>query len=314
MSIISLKEAKYVGIFAAFLALSFFPVFVFGNTAKLYVDGSASGTADGSASHPYRTISEALDHADGGTEVHVASGHYGESITIPKDVEVFGVSKDRSKVVIDGGTKKPTVTMKHSSALNSVTVKDGSNGIYVKQDSNAHVFDVVVKDAEKDGIYIESAPKEKKYRAFLDTVDVKNSGRSGIYSEKRYTLIVGSDIHGNDGDGVAFQAGVKGWLEDNKVYGNSGSGWSLTLDGSDIWTRKNDFRKNDREGVQVESFGVSGNFGFKSSKAVDNGRYGIALVARNAAALAMWKGIFIEPSSSVFGNTLGQTSRVMFVR
>ena len=70
------------------------------------------------------------------------------------------------------------------------------------------------------------------------------------------------------------------------------------------------FRENGREGVQIESFGAAGKFGVKTSKTVDNGRWGIALVARNAAATGMWKNIFLEDNSS-WGNHFGNVSPVI---
>lgn len=313
MSYFGLKEAKFTGIFAGAALAVLLPIFAFGDGDVIFVDKDASGSETGSFSHPYHTIGRALDHADSGTEVRVKKGTYKENIEIPKGVKVVSDGEDRSDVVIDGSDKKPTVTMKHKSTLSHVTVKEGRNGIRIDDDSKAHVFDVLVKGAERDGIHIESSPRDKKYRAYLDKVEVKDSGKTGIYAKKRLVVIVGSKIHDNASEGIDFQAGVDAWLEGNKVYDNKGTGWKVVMDGSEIWTTKNDFRRNGREGIQVESFGAPGKFGVKKSKAVDNGRYGIAVVARNDAALGMWKNIFLE-NNSVFGNVLGQVSKVILVR
>jgi len=313
MSIFGLKSVRFAGITGAFALAVLLPVFAFGGAQTLYVDDGASGTENGTKEHPYKKIGTALKHADTGTEIRIKNGTYKENIEIPKDVRVAGDSGDRSDVVIDGDNRKPTVEMKHKAELSSVTVKDGRHGIRVLGDAKAHIYDVLVKDAERDGIHIDAAPRDKKHRAFIDDVEVKHNGKAGVYSEKRLTVIVGSKIHGNDGDGIDFRPGIEAWLEGNKIYENKGSGWKVVLDGSEIWTKKNDFRKNDREGVQIESFGVAGKFGVKKSKSVGNDRYGIALVARNEKALDMWKGVFLE-DNSVFENTLGQVSKVILVK
>lgn len=306
---------KSVFLFAgAMLVFGFLPfVWISAHTETLYVDKDASGSANGTKAHPYKEISDALDHAKDGDMVLVAKGTYKESIKVPKGVSVRSENGKQESVTIDGGNDKPTVTMGHGSTLSSVTVKDGSYGVVAKEDANIHLYDVLVRDARHDGIYLESAPRDKQHRAFIDKVEVKNSGRAGIYSEKRFVNIVSSTIHDNGSDGIDFRAGVKAWLEDDKVYENKASGWKLTLDGSEIWTDGNDFRRNGREGVEIESFGAAGNVGIKKSKEVDNGRHGVVIVARNTSALSMWKNIFLDRNSA-FGNKLTQVSSVLLVK
>ncbi|MEI6650517.1 MAG: right-handed parallel beta-helix repeat-containing protein [Candidatus Moraniibacteriota bacterium] len=310
MSIKTLLKGKYVAV-AAILAVSVIVPFVaFGSTHTIVVDSGASGTQDGSSLHPYRSIGDALDHASDGDEVYIHDGTYEENITIPKGVTVKGNSKNRGKVVIDGNENKPTVTMKNGSELSFVTVKNGRNGIRVLSDAKAKLYDLLVTGAQRDGIFAESAPRDKDRRLYAEKIEVKKNGKAGIYSEKRYVVLVNSDIHDNDSDGIDFSAGTKAWLADVTSNDNAGSGWKAVVDGAEIWSRDNQFRRNGREGIQVESFGGAGKFGVKTSKMVDNGRYGIALLARNTAAGSMWKNIFFETNTS-WGNTLGTVSSVI---
>lgn len=313
MSYLNGKQAKIVGMFMVMGMVMLVPVFAWGGSETIFVDKDAKGPESGSFSRPYRTIAQALKHADSGTEVRVKNGVYKENIKIPKGVKLVSDSEDRSDVVIEGDDDTPTVLMKHHSTLSHVTVKEGRNGIRVADDAKAHIFDVMVKDAKRDGILIESASREKSRRAYMEKVEVKNNGKAGVYAKKRLVVIVNSKVHGNATEGIDFQAGVKGWLADNKVYENKGSGWKAVMDGSEIWSEKNDFRANGREGVQVESFGAPGKFGAKKSKMVGNGRYGVALLARNPGALPMWKNVFLE-KNSVFDNAIGQTSKVLLTK
>jgi hypothetical protein len=310
MSIFSSEKAKFVGIVGAFALAVFLPVFVFGNAEKIYVDEDASGKEDGSKDHPYKTISEALDHATKGSEVHIASGHYKESITIPKGVEVYGKNKDRGKVVIDGGSNKPTVTMKYDSELNHVTVKDGRTGIYVDDDARAKIYDVVVKGAEKDGIRVESASTNKKERVIIDNVVSEKNGKAGLYAKKRDVVILSSEFVKNGTDGAVFAAGVKVWIEKSLFNDNKGSGAIMTADESEIWTKKNQFRRNGREGVELNGYGAIGSIGLRTSKFVENGRYGVAVVARNAAGQNVWKSLTRERNEE-WGNKLGGVSKVV---
>lgn len=310
MFIFGSKEGKIAMFFGAFLLSVFLPIFVFGSAKTIYVDDDASGVQDGSKTNPYKTISEALDHADKGTEVLIASGHYSESITIPKGVEVFGTYKDRSKVVIDGGKSKPTVTMKHDSELKYVTVKDGRNGIYVDDDAKARIYDVVVKGAEKDGIRIESGSTEKKQRVIIDHVVSKKNGKAGLFAKKRNVLVLSSEFSENETDGAVFDRRVKVWIESSRFNDNRSSGAVMTADESTIWTKENQFRRNGREGVELNGYGAIGSIGLKTSKFVDNGRFGIAVVARNASGQNVWKSL-IQEKTETWGNRLGDVSKVV---
>ncbi|MEI7749560.1 MAG: right-handed parallel beta-helix repeat-containing protein [Candidatus Moraniibacteriota bacterium] len=310
MSFQTLFKAKYALLAVIFAVVIIIPAVVFGSSKTIHVDGNASGMEDGSYDHPYGSISDALDHAKDGDEVYVHNGEYKEHITIPKGVTVKGNAKDHGNVVISGNDKKSIVTMKHGSSLSFVTVKGGDNGIYVAKDARAKLYDVVVTGATHDGIHADTAPRDKNHRLYAEKVEVRKSGQAGVFSEKRYVVLVNCNIHDNDSNGVDFVAGTQAWLESVTSNKNGGSGWKAILDGSEIWSRNNQFRENGREGVQIESFGAAGKFGVKTSKTVDNGRWGIALVARNAAATGMWKNIFLEDNSS-WGNHFGNVSPVI---
>ncbi|OGI15511.1 MAG: hypothetical protein A3E38_01015 [Candidatus Moranbacteria bacterium RIFCSPHIGHO2_12_FULL_54_9] len=260
------------------------PVFVFGGSAVIFVDKNVSGSTDGTASHPYHTISEALRHATSGTEVRVKDGTYEENITIPKGVDVVGDSEKHDRVIIKGDNdNRPTVTMKHDTKLSHLTVKKGRHGIRILEDSKAHIFDVVVKDSDRDGIHIDAADRDKKHRVLIDKTKVMDSKRAGIYSEKRFIVLINSDIVENKGDGIDLALGTKAWLEDNRFNDNRGSGAKLTLDKASIFGKKNGFRNNKREGLEVNAFGAAGTIELKRSAFVKNDRYGVARVGRTAA-------------------------------
>lgn len=272
--------------FAAMLAV---PVVVFGGTKVIFVDDNASGNEDGSFDHPYHSIGDALDHAKDGTEVHVKNGKYRENITLPKGVKLFGESGKAEKVVIEArNDNRPTVEMKHGTELDHVTIEGGRYGIQVREDAGVTIYDVVVSGSQRDGISIDAADLDKKHRAIIVKTEVKRSDRAGIYAEKRSVLIQDCSIHDNGSDGIDLAAGTKAWLENDAVKGNKGSGAKLILDGASIFGKKNSFRANKREGIEVSSFGATGTIGLTKSKLIGNGRYGVARVARTATGTRLF--------------------------
>jgi len=285
-----LSKEVFVGFFlVCVIAL---PVFVFGSTKAVFVDKDASGAEDGTSQHPYHSISDALDHVKNGTEVYVAKGTYRENVTLSKGVKLIGKDGDRGAVIIKAkNDNKPAITMKHQSELDHLTVSGGRYGVRVVENSKVIIYDVIVKKSNRDGIYIESAPLDKKYQISVSNTDVKNNDRAGIYVEKHNIVIINSNIISNGSDGVDFAAGTKAWLENCRFNDNKGSGLKLVLDDSEIWSKSNNVRNNGHEGVEINAYGATGNIGFKKATFFNNGQYGIARIARTSSAMNTFGGL-----------------------
>ena len=262
----------------------------------IYVNASASGKQDGSKSHPYKTISKALEHADKDTEVHISSGTYKENIKIPKGVEVYGT--DRDKVTIDADDDDdPVVEMKDGTKINEVTVKGGYYGIKVGEDDEASIIECIVKNNEKNGIKIEKGTRDKDDPVTISETIVKDNGRVGIYSEKRRVVITNSQILDNGSDGINLEGGVSAWIYKTKSKNNDGSGLKMTLDDSNIWTKYNTIVNNEREGIEVNAYGGAGRIDINKSRIDENERYGIAKVQRKPFPLSVWNGFTVEDTS-----------------
>lgn len=290
------------------------PVIVFGGAKQVYVDKDASGSEDGSANHPYKSIEKALKKAKGGTEVHIAKGTYKENITIPKDVKLFGKKKDIGSVVIKGDNDEPTVTMKDDTELNFLTIEGGRHGIRVTENAKAKIYKVNIKKSHRDGIHLDSAPRDKKHRALIDSVEIRDNAKAGIFSEKRDVVIINSNIHHNGSDGIDLAMGMEAWIDGNRINDNKGSGLKTVLDGASVWTKNNSIRRNGREGVEVNAYGAAGNVGLKKADLIDNGRYGIARVARTAAGYKTFGGIILGTGTNdnrIESNRIGGTSLVL---
>lgn len=295
-------------------AVAVVPFFVAeGGRDKLYVDRKASGDQDGSSSHPYKTIAQALDKADEDTDIFVAKGEYKENITIGKDVRVYGAGADKTTIKADE-SDEAVVTMKHKSKIESVTVKGGEVGILVKKDSKADIIKTTVKDNKHEGILILEGDTDDSHKVSIVKSLVKGNDRSGIYSKKRKTIVIDSTIQDNTGDGIYLEKNVTGWLEDNTIKENKKSGLVAILDKSEIGIKDISVYRNTREGMEISSFGETGWISIEKSKFYENGRYGIARLSRGNAPVSLWNNLSIKSKVEYWGNAMGALSQAIRIK
>lgn len=280
---------------------------------KIYVDKNASGTQDGSSKHPYKTIWQGLDKAKSGDEVVVAKGTYSERVTLPKGVKLSGAGKGKTTIKSNDRHDDPVINMKDNTKLWGVTVQDGKVGIYVREHAKVDIIEVEVRENRHEGILIEGGDRTDKEKASIVKSEIKKNGWSGVYSKKRKVVIVDSDIEMNKRNGVVFESGVRGWLDDNSFSGNFGSGFVANIDGADITVAsKNSFRGNGREGIEVNSYGGEGTFNVRKSKFVGNGHYGIARISRVANVLqSKWTGFVAGGDNDFSQNGTGTISQIV---
>ena len=304
-----------------FIGLAFFfaitvPVVVFGGAKVVFVDKSANGAEDGTSAHPYQSISEALDHVKKGTEVRIKNGEYKENITIPKDVKLVGDSENRDKVIIKARNEdKPTVQMKDETEMSYITVKGGRHGVRILPDAKAHLYNVVVKNSNRDGIHIDSAKTDKRHRVILDTIEVTRNDRAGIFAETRFITLINSYITLNKSDGVDFAMGTEAWLGDNSFSGNKGSGIKVILDNSSLSSKKNTIRNNGHDGIEVNTYGASGTLTLKKATIVKNNSYGIARIARTTKGANTFGGIILGDGvnvNKIDQNNQGSVSHIIY--
>lgn len=278
-----------------------------GHKDKLYVDDNASGTQDGSANHPYKTIAQAFKKADKNTEVHILSGTYKENIKVPAGVEVFGSNK-KNVIIKAKNSGEPAVEMNNKTSIDNVTIKDGRHGIKVGVNDKVSITKCIVENNKKDGIHIKEGSVEEKRKVTISKSEIKGNGQAGIYAEKRRVVIVDNEIINNDSDGIDLQKGAKAWVAGNRIKSNDGSGMKVVLDKSEIWTKNNSFRENKREGVEVNAYGIAGKIDINKSKFNDNGRYAIARILRGSVSPAILGGFTVQSNNVFSGNRIGNIS------
>jgi len=108
-------------------------------TLTWYVDGTNAGDGDGTASNPYRTITQALNAANTGGKILVAQGTYTENFALNSKIDLYGGyasytlpnawtrSISLYETIIDGNQNGSVVTFDSgASVLDGFTITGGS--------------------------------------------------------------------------------------------------------------------------------------------------------------------------------------------
>jgi len=286
------------------------PFLSFAKTKKIYVDDNATSTQDGSFDHPYKTIKEAMKHSNKSTEIHVLPGKYKENVDIKEGVEIYGDS-EKTVTIEASDDNRAVIEMDNDTKINKVTVKGGKYGIEIDKNSKASIIKCVIKNNEKDGIRIKEGDVKKSKRVSISENTIKNNGRTGIYSEKRDLSIIDNEISNNNGDGIDLSAGTTMWFQDNNVKNNQGSGMKIVLDSSNILTKNNTYRNNNREGIEINAYGKSGRVDINKSRIHGNSRYGIARIKRATSSNSLWNGLTVQKNTSFWDNAKGSISQII---
>jgi len=284
-----------------------------GSRNDIYVDGSNSGTENGSTANPYHTISEALVHTNNRSDVHVAAGVYEDNIEIPKGVRIFG-SATNDVIVRAKNHKKVVVSMKDDTEINKLTIENGKEGVWIKKDAKVSIIKCTIRNNDKDGINIGSGSTKKNDAVSITDSMITRNGRAGIYSQKRRLVLIDNEISENDNDGVDIAAGSSAWIEDNYFKDNDGSGLKLRLDGSDIWTKSNKYRDNKHSGLEVNAFGATGRVDIAKSEFLQNHDYGVARIARTSFASSVWNGLTVGSNNTFSETKQGEISPIINIK
>ncbi len=310
-----LKSPKFKrALFVVAVLLIAVPSFVLSShKTKLYVDEHASGTQDGSGSHPYKTIAQAVRAASKNTEIHIAKGTYEENVDLKEGMGIFG--EDKSDVIIKAGDKgDAVVTMADNTTLDKVTVENGRYGVKVEDGAKASIIQCIVKNNHRDGIFVVGDGIKKSSMVSISENEIRDNDGTGLYAQKRKLSITDNEIRNNNGDGIDIESGSAAWIADNKISSNDKSGMKLRVDGSEIWTKSNSIRNNDREGIEISYKGKAGRIDIAKTKIMGNKKYGVARVQKflgNTPVAAWNKYVTFNTKNTITGNKDGDISSVI---
>ncbi len=309
------KNKLIVGGLALIFLVSL-PILAFSShNDDLYVNAKASSQQDGSSSHPYKTIKQAIKKGDHKTEIHVAKGVYEENITLKKGMELLGEDKDNT-VIKAKKSSQSTVTMEDDSKIDGFTIKRGKRGILIKKSAKVSIINCIIKYNKRDGIFIQGGNTKKSHQVVVSELEIRDNGQAGIYSTgARRVVIMDSEIRHNKSDGIDLAGGTSAWIAKNKVTNNGGSGLKLVIDSSDIWTKSNSIRRNKREGIEVSFSGEAGRINIAKTKIANNNLHGIAKIQKASLNSSLWnKYLTMDSKSQFWGNRAGNITQICFVK
>lgn len=246
-----------------------------------YVDAdNTTGTEDGTAEHPYNTITEAIDsivnNASDQKKIHVSAGTYVEQVTLSSDVKLYGENKDT--VIINGDVNDFTVKMGHNTFLQEVTVSDGRTGILIEENSKADIDNVKVKDTEKIGIEKLASSGKNTDKMTVENSEIYDNDAKGFYIQKGKIDISDNSVHDNGEEGIDIRAKVKGKIKSNDIYENGESGIETLVNGSKLKITKNKLKHNHSSGISTQYYSESpksGKLTLESNTMKSNSKYGV---------------------------------------
>ena len=145
---------------------------------NIYVDvGNISGIEDGTQTHPFNSITEAIEAATPGKSVIVAAGTYNESLIINKSIALQGASRDNTFINGSSLTGNLISLEEDNITISGFTI-DGNNstsvGIYFDNHSFISINNNIIKNNKDYGVdYINSSP-------VIEDNNIENNSSSGI--------------------------------------------------------------------------------------------------------------------------------------
>jgi hypothetical protein len=285
-------------------------------TKYVYVDADYSGEEKGYSSKPYNTIQEAIDRAEKVCrDVYIREGYYKENeITLKDGIKIYAAGKD--KVTIDADDEDKTVFyLEDDTKIHDVTIKGGEYGVYVKEDAEVTIYNVIVKDNDRDGIRVEEADKLKdSQKVNILKSEIYDNDWNGIFMEKRKFYIDETIIRDNDHDGIYIERGSRGTIEDSEFKENEGVGMQLTIDESWISIQDSKIKKNEKSGIEIRYASDDGYIEIKDdTKIYDNDKYGIVrLIEDHDVDEDEWDdSVKIRSSVDIYDNHDGDQSHLI---
>jgi len=195
----STKASNFVVVCLVFLLLNGLSVLYlteYSNAAgrEIYVDDSFSYPRDGSAEHPLRTITEAINLATDGDTVYVFSGTYNETVVINKRISLIGGIDDAPSIISRNAELKYLIEI----TADFVTVEN-----FVIQDPNRFI-------SSQSGALIHVTSNN----VVLQQNNISQCNLWGIYLES-------SDDNMISGNVINDTRGVFGFSSNNNVFSSN---------------------------------------------------------------------------------------------
>ncbi|MCU0851553.1 MAG: PKD domain-containing protein [Candidatus Thermoplasmatota archaeon] len=243
---------------------------------EIYVDDSFSYPRDGSAEHPLRTITEAINLATDGDTVYVFSGNYNETIVINKRISLIGGIDDQPSNLSRYAEHKYLIEITTDFVtIENFVIKDPNRFISSQNGALIHITsnNVVIQknnisDCSLWGVYLDSSDDN------MISGNIINDTK-GVFVFSSNNNVFSNNIISNSTDsGLNIRSSMRNILYDNNFSSNTYGVYSkdcsnmnmtqniftknkfygafLTGDTTDV-VQKNDFINNTVSGITLDS-------------------------------------------------------------
>lgn len=218
---------------------------------EIYVDDSFSAIRDGSAEHPYQTITQAMNLADDGDTIYVFSGLYNETLIINKRISLIGgiddgqtiiARRDEHKYLID--ITADFVTLENFVIQDPLGFITSQSGALIRVTSDNVVLQKNnISQCSYWGVYLDSSDDNTISGNIIN--DTK-----GIYGLSSNNNVFSNNNISNSSDaGVNLRSSRKNILYDNYFTLNNYGVYAK--DSSNMNMTQNTFIKNIFHGIYI---------------------------------------------------------------
>lgn len=205
----------------------------------LFVDGRHGRSGNGSQTHPFRSIGEALVRAEAidvrPVRIEVASGEYRENLVFPGGINLAGAGIGRT--VIQG-----FLHLSGETSVEQLTIDAGGvSAMEIEKDIVATLDRIEIRNHGKTAI--KKAPGGG--RLVLTRSVIRDGKAKAIYVESDNELFIADNvISGHPEEALDLRPGIKGEITRNAVYGNEEAAIEFIIGDSDLSIHDNYFRQN----------------------------------------------------------------------
>ena len=293
----------------------------------VYVDGTdvtPDGGGCGSLANPCNTIETGVMEAFTGEEVFVFDGLYGETVSIPKDLELIGVGD----VTIDGIVNGIDITGATTDVrIENIDITGSAIGIRGDGISSLQLQDVTSSSNTSDGVFVSGASfvsiQNGTYNlngsngitlesltgdailaggdstlGALSGLSANGNGDYGVdISTSGSVTIFATDMNSNGIDGAVLTSGGIN-IESSRAKFNSSDGVEIVDSSGIISVDASDLSSNSGSGLNINNMG-SGDVVLRDLRAVDNAAKGAAIA--DVGSVFDTSGVYTDNGSGGLG-------------
>ena len=214
---------------------------------NIYVDaGNATGTEDGTKTHPFNTIAEGIDAVAPGKSVIVSAGTYNEQLVVNKGITLQGAGKE-SAFIIGLGYAGNLITITADNVIISGFNIDGESdtdmGIYSDSSSSIEISENLIQNHQDSGIFYQRISDDYPSGIYVYNNEICLNSQNGIKVMGAGSGIIESNIIRKNDCAIKVSNNASLEVKKNDIYDNYDSG-IFCRESSSLLIWENEIRTN----------------------------------------------------------------------